>query len=854
MGQAELSTAPLLLLPVVVLLLSMPRDAAAVIGIGPARAPLFMQRVTIILGALVAGVAAASLHAASNPVPSLLAIWEEHGFESRETPVSLTGRLTDIEVIAERRAALRLRILAFELPGHLPFRGAPTRPVAARLTVPLPPRGDPDMWRPGDLVEVTARIGPPKSFANPGAFDYARYLRTRGIHLTGTIKSPQLVRFLARGPIRLRPLAAEMRHAIVGRLRHAAGAGGETSSAFLAALLVGERSDLPDELERTLLRAGVFHIVALSGLNVGLVAMLVAGILRLLPLNGSWRRVLASAAVIAYWLIARESGSISRATLMVVLYLVGGASGRAISPLGTIAVSAILLLMGNPEWATDAGFQLTFGATFGILLLGSRRPSSRRSRGRAGHFMRGVILRSFRISAAALAGTTLITAYHFHTVTPVAILANLVAVPIASLLLLIGIGIAAADSLIPLAARCGAAVAGWLLQFLEFTCRIVSTPPGLSFHVLPPSLALVLAGCAAVLAAGLLRSKWRVVALACLIVSLALTVAAGRRSIEEGRLELAVLDVGQGDALLVRCPNGSTLLVDTGGFRGTEFDVGDRVVAPALRALGHLRLDVLAITHAHRDHLGGAVSILEQFSPRAVWLGKTPEAHPDIQELERVAGERGSSIVQPLRGVSLDFGGLRLRVLHPRTGRHPAPSPRNDDSLVLLLEFGQRALLLTGDLEEAGESGLVDAGERIEAELLKVGHHGSRTSTTSPFLARVDPDLAVISVGSFNPWRHPDSEVLDRLRESTITVYRTDRHGALLFSTDGTGPWRVRRLGPRTESSGRLIEDDRRGGDEAEHEDHQGEEGDEDAADPQPVPFVQDRRVPRTDDREDQAE
>jgi competence protein ComEC len=558
---------------------------------------------------------------------------------------------------------------------------------------------------------------------------------------------------------------------------------------------------------------------------------------------------------VVYWLIARESGSISRAALMVVLYLVGGALRRKISPLGTIAVSAILLLTCNPMWVTDAGFQLTFGATCSILLLAPRRHSARGAGDRWLPSIRGAFLRSVGISAAALSGTTLITAHHFHTVTPAAILANLIAVPIASLLLFISIGVAAVDSLVPLAARAGAAVAGVLLHVLEFTCRLFALPPGLSFHVLPPSLAVVLVGYGAIMGAGVVPPRWRAVALSCLIAAIALTVADGRRPVAPGRLELVVLDVGQGDALLVRCPNGLTMLVDAGGFRDSAFDVGDRVVAPALRALGHLRLDILVITHAHRDHLGGAISILEQFSPGAVWLGRTPAEHPGIGELERVSEARGSAVVRPRRGVRLSLGGLTLRILHPRTGgRCPSRSAQNDDSLVLLLESGQRSLLLAGDLEAAGEAALVEMDERLAAGLLKVGHHGSRTSTTASFLARVDPDLAVISVGVTNPWRHPDSQVLDRLRNSNVEVYRTDLQGALLFSTDTAGPWRVRLLGPEATLGGRLVEDHRRCGDEAEHEDQQGAERDEEAAGPQPMPLIQCTGVARTDDREDQAE
>ncbi|MFQ5876115.1 MAG: DNA internalization-related competence protein ComEC/Rec2 [Acidobacteriota bacterium] len=751
------------------------------------------RRLGAALCSLALGLAAAAWSRAADPVPGLMARWVEHGFRSRATPVTLWGRLRAVEERPERRAWLLLRAERFRLPGRPALETVPSRPITVRLSVPLPPGAPEPPWSAGQRVRVTARVGPPRSFVNPGSFDYAAYLMARGVSLVGTVKSHRLVERLKGDGAWLHGLLPSVRRWIVGRLREACGPERARAASLLAALLVGERQEIPDDLGDALRRAGVYHIIALSGLNVGVVMLLATSLLRLLPLAAHWRRRAAASAVIIYWAVARGSGSISRAALMALLFLGGGALGRAVAPAGTIAVSAVLLLAANPHWAADAGFQLTYGASLGILLLAPRRsPLGARASGPAGGVLR-LVLKSVSVSGAAVLGTALISARHFQAMAPAALVSNLAAVPIAGLLLVLGLTTAILMPLCRPAAAGVAMAASGLVRLLFSTCAVVSSAGAAFFYVVPPPSALVISGGAALVAAGALRSRGRRAVIALLVAALAVTALRGRGPEAAGRLEVAALDVGQGDALLVRCPDGATLLVDAGGFTGSRFDVGGRVVGPALRAMGILKVDILAVTHAHRDHLGGAASVLKQFSPDAVWLGRMPEGHPEVEELERLARERGIPVLRPLRGVRLTLGGVRVEVIHPASSAGPRGPVSNSDSLALRIEYGRRAVLLTGDLEAATESELL-ARERLAADLLKVGHHGSRTSTTAPFLARVGPRLAVISVGASNPWGQPHRAALARLRDRSVRVYRTDLHGAVLFSTDGTQPFRARRL------------------------------------------------------------
>jgi len=773
---------------------------ALVLARRPRGAPSLLVGVLI---PLLLGMGTSATHLVCDPTPRLLAVWRAHGVELGAAPIGLEGRLLDVESLPEGRAALVMRLDRFTLPGRPAFQGRVNGPVVARLTVPLPENPSDLSLRPGQRLEITTRIGLPRSFRNPGAFDYGAFLKAEGIDLVGSVKSWRLIRVVQGRWRSMDGMLPEARACVVRALARAAGKGNETTASFLSALLVGERQELSPDLEERLVGAGVFHIVALSGFNVALVAAIVAILLRALPLRPTARRVLLAISITAYWAVARSSGSMARATVMALLYLGGGALQRRVSGLGAISSASVLLLAANPFWILDAGFQLSLAATLGILVMAGGNRSRARGRDQAGGARaRSIVLCGFlraigdslRLSAAALAGTTLVTARHFQTVTPIALVANLFAVPIASVLLVLG-GVACVIE------RCASGFAGVLLalcrilmRFLEGGCDLLTRVPGASVYVVPPGPALVLGGLVMVVAMGTgVRGRRRVAFIVFLILVLA-TVLAGRFDRPSGRLDIVLLDVGQGDAILVRFPQGTTLLVDTGGFARSQFDVGAKVVAPALRALGVLNLDLLAITHAHRDHIGGARAVLEQFSPGAIWLGRMPPGERSVEELQRSAEERGVPLVYPRRGVRLRIDSTVVEILNPGRGVDVTGPASNNDSLVLRLVYRDRSVLLTGDLEGDLESVLVREGREIAADVLKVGHHGSRTSTSPPFLARVHPRLGLISVGAGNPWGHPNAAILARLTAARVAVLTTERDGAVGVSTDGVSGWRVQRL------------------------------------------------------------
>jgi competence protein ComEC len=291
----------------------------------------------------------------------------------------------------------------------------------------------------------------------------------------------------------------------------------------------------------------------------------------------------------------------------------------------------------------------------------------------------------------------------------------------------------------------------------------------------------------------LLARRWAAVAAGVVVAALAVVIATYPFAprLDSQHLEITILDVGQGDSIFVAFPDGKTMLLDGGGLPGSAYirsrrpgiDVGEDVVSPFLWTRGLKRLDVVALSHAHQDHLGGLAAILHNFQIGELWVGRDIQSSAYAALLAE-AHEHGIPVVHRQRGDQFDWSGVHTQVLWP-DNLAPAKTAENDDSLVLRVESGRETLLLTGDIEQPVERTLIEHGDSLGADFLKIPHHGSRTSTTDPFLDSVHPRFAAISVGENNPFGHPNADVIQRIQTEGARLYRTDRDGAITILTDG---------------------------------------------------------------------
>jgi competence protein ComEC len=448
-------------------------------------------------------------------------------------------------------------------------------------------------------------------------------------------------------------------------------------------------------------------------------------------------------------------------------------------------VTAAVVTCVRPLGVLDVGFILTFGATAALLDVAGRMRG-----GPARHRVAQWMLVSIASSVAVEAALLPVTAHAFSRVTGAGVVLNLFAVPLMGVVQIAGIAVALGAGVDLLAQP-----AGWIghlaARALVGSAGLVELLPWLSARVSPPQPVVVLAYYVALGVVLLGRRHVRVVAAFILVAAAAAiggVVKVPGPAIADRQLRLTLFDVGQGEAVLLQPPRAGALLIDSAGspFGSDGFDIGARVLAPALWARGVRQLHALLVTHGDPDHLGGARAVLGDFSPGQAWEGIPVLRHAALQEWIVDARARGIPVTQRLAGEELSLGRARVRVLHPPPADWERPRVRNDDSVVLEVVFGEVAMLLTGDIGADVERAILPRLTHARIRILKVAHHGSRTSSSRELLEGWRPHHAVISCGRGNTFGHPATEVLDRLAAVGAHVYRTDRDGQITIETDGT--------------------------------------------------------------------
>ena len=636
-------------------------------------------------------------------------------------------------------------------------------------------------WRAGRTVRMPAILRRPARYLDVGVPDQERLLARRGVALVGGVKSAALVEVVSRGS--WIDEGASRARAIARRsLQRHVGDDDPQAGAIATAILIGDRGALEPAVERRLQEAGTYHVIAISGGNIAILAGLVLGVLWWVGLRDQVGAAAAIAVLVAYAFLAGGGSSVVRATMMAVIYLCLRLIDQRTSPLQAMAITAAALLIVAPLSIVDVGFWLTFGATGAILVGASRVVLPRTKWTRS-------LLALVLASACAEAVLMPVGAMVFQRVTIAGLVVNLAAVPCMAVVQVAAMATVAADAvgLESVAGAAGSIVQVFATGLVE-SAGLVDLAPWLMWRVPSPHPLLVIAYYLALVAWLWTRARPPMVVAITLFVWIAAAPATLARVHGDGRLHLTMMDVGQGDAMLVTLPNGRTLMVDAGGVstRG-DFDIGDRVLGPALRARRIARLDYLAVTHGDPDHIGGAAALTRDFSPLEVWQGTAVPAHQPTRILREVATLGRSAWRTLQRGDRVELGGVELRVHHPAPPEWERQKVRNNDSLVIELRFGQVSMLLTGDIEGEGEEAIVPGLDLLPIVVLKAPHHGSGTSSSEPFLSAVKPNIVLISCGRGNPYGHPVPYVLERYRSMAAEIFQTDQDGQIEVITDGQG-------------------------------------------------------------------
>jgi len=697
----------------------------------------------------------------------------------------------------------------------------------------------------GARLRILAKLHPPRNYRNPGAFDYEGYLRDNGISVLGSAEATDITRLPGFSGSRIQLWRTRVHASIIAKIHELWPASqaslmdamvlGEESFLRNATRTEYQRSGtyhvlVVSGMNLSILAFAIFWTLrqfrvdpALAALTTVVVSFAYAFVVGVGP--PVWRAALMLATYLGARLLYRERnmmnaiGAASLGVLIVDSHALFGASFQL-----TFLAVFIIAGIGSPilERTTlpyARGLRLLPAASYDLHVtpevaqfrLDLRLIGGRLKRfigERLGLAMPAIFMRVaigvgelLFISALMQAGLALLMAYHFHRATTMGMPANMAVIPLTQVLMPTAAAAVGLGYVSTVLAKPAVWISGLALEGIAGTVHWLGGAPiagrtviGTSIadlRVAMPSLTMILASIAALalamLAAQMRRTRWAAFASVALLFGVAVWIAfvPSRPHLRAGVMEMTTIDVGQGDSILLVTPEGRALLIDAGGlpqWMHSDFDLGEQVVSSYLWNRGIDRLDVVAITHPHADHLGGMPAVIASFHPRELWLSidkPVGQLLPIVEQAQRA----GMKVSVKKEGDQFDYGGAHFLMLAPGRDQITGSMRPNDDCLVFTATFGRTTALLEGDAERPAERRVVE--EHPEAMLLKVAHHGSASGTSADLLATVHPRYAVISVGARNVYGHPKREVLERLQQARVRTYRTDEEGAISFYLDG---------------------------------------------------------------------
>ncbi len=647
--------------------------------------------------------------------------------------------------------------------------------------------GKEERFRYGDELVLGGELTPPRAPSNPGGFNYREYLRRQKVYSTIKVEKTDVVHLL--GSNRANPVVYKVfgfkditRKIVSSNIP-------KEEASILAGILLGDREDIPVEMMDEFIKTGTIHILAISGLNVGLVAFIILAFFKLLRIPRRTRYFLAIVFLIIYCIMTGGRPSVVRATLMASVLLFGLVIDRDADVMNSLAISALILLFVNPFYLFDPGFQLSFLTVIAIVMLtpkleGFIKMDTPEGMVESWHFKtKRFIVKSISVSLSAWLGIIPLIAYYSNTFSPITVLINLILIPLVTLATAIGFTLLISGIVsITLAKIFGAAC--WLsLVGLTKVVSSFSNMPFSSWRVSTPSILFILCYYIFLLICINYRRLNLSMGKVAIIGLFMINLFTWGRGLESGNssLKITFLDVGHGDAIFIEFPHSGNMLID--GGEGGDNDQGRWVISPFLWDKGVTRIDTVLLTHPHSDHVGGLATVMKNFRVRYVFDNNMPFDSAIYQGYNNLIRKKRLNQIKVHEGEEIiGYKDVRVYLLHPPrpfltgTGEY-----ENDNSVVVKIMYKGMSVLLCGDVERYGIKRLLQYNDGLlRSTILKVPHHGSHQEVEGEiFFSKVSPQIAVICEAERNKFNLPSPKTIAALKELGVRVYQTGMNGAV---------------------------------------------------------------------------
>jgi competence protein ComEC len=643
----------------------------------------------------------------------------------------------------------------------------------------------------GKRVHVQGELQLPHGPRNPGEFDYRKYLQLHDIQAQLIIQKDDNITIgedidylsFERFVFRIREWIGRTLDRLVG---------GEEAK-LLKGLVIGERSEMSPEIKSAFIKTGLMHILAVSGFNVGLVALILFAIFSIVRLPHIITTILTCLGLFFFIFLTGAQPSVVRAGIMAITILLGRLFQEKVDFYNVVAFAVITQLLIDTRTLFDIGFQLSFSAVIALAYFYPilMRPFQHLPERWQENIVVKYSFASLAVSLAASIGTLPISAFYFQRISIVGLVLNLIAVPLSGLLLSLGFTVVVAAMFSTWLSAIYASGASTLSSLL---LKLTTVSSALPFAYVETSLSLsgmILCYILLIVVFNIQRkSVQKLLILGVLVVANGLIYMSLFGAVNQS-LRVTMLDVGQGDAIFVEFPDGKNMLVDAGPIT-SSFDAGSRTIVPFLQRQGVKAINKLLVTHPHNDHCGGVPSILRSIHVDE-FIGEDYTKSSLAREIHFVLDSLRLTIINDSLVSTIDsYNNSRLYVLFPPEQQLTQNSTNlNNHSVIFKLVYGNTSMLFTGDAEKEAEYRVVHVyRDFLLSDILKAGHHGSKTSSSEGFVNQVKPKIAVVSVGKYNKYHHPSPEVIERLRKMNVQTFRTDEQGAIVLESDGES-WKI---------------------------------------------------------------